>query len=1148
MSSKEPADLSEFAFVSHDPLSNSRQATTRRASGNLISPNHCLAEIPCLVMRLCVGIVVCLLSFGRSLAADKAADAAFFENRIRPLLFEHCQKCHSIRTKQRGGLQLDSRKALLEGGDSGPAIDLRNPESSLLLQAVRQTGELRMPPTGRLGSAEIADLEQWIRIGAPWTRLTQSGESATTLHWAFRPFRRPIIPATKRGDWPGNPIDRFILAKLESSGLVPSPATDRRTLIRRLSFALLGLPPSPFEAESFSSDTSSNGYENLVDRLLASPRFGERWARHWMDLVRYADTQGHEFDYPIPNAYQYRDYLIRAFNADVPYRDFVTEHVAGDLVPRPRRHVSLGFNESVLGTGFWFLGEAVHSPVDIRADETDRIDNKIDVFGKTFLALTVGCARCHDHKFDPITAKDYYALCGFVLSTSYRQVRFDTEAEERATAERLAALSDHARPTLSRALAAAWKPTIDQLADILMSAWVKPSAPTTNAIGRFDPELVRRWSQQLQMAKHDADNPFHELAIFGANSKNNPEQKSIEAGRNGSARVIVDFSDATPGNWFHDGATFSPRPVRPGDIRIGRSAGRPIDAIHVRSAVATSANWDALTAAFGVEPEPAKLANWTFAGRSLRTKTFAVGTGKLFYLVSGSGRAYAAVDSHRLINGPLHGALLRSWEGIGKWQWIEHDLSEYKGHRTHIEFSPIAPAELSRRDSIAELAIAMIVESTEPPKALPPLADMASSIDTTFAKSAWNMQRRFQGVLQRLCDNRIAGSPDAAAIAHLANWLVCNSALRLATDDRSIVSADESVQRIIDECNGLLASRRLVSRTAPAILDGNSVDEHVLLRGKHQSLGETAPRRFIAALGGNVPKTEIGSGRLQLAEALLDASRPYAARVMVNRVWHHLMGRGIAATVDDFGALGQPPTHPELLDFLTLEFVAHDWSIKWLVRQIVTSATFQMSTQGVSAAEETDAQNLLLHRMSVRRLEGEAIRDAILSVSGRLDEKMHGPSVPVHLTDHMQGRGRPDRSGPLDGDGRRSVYVAVRRNFLSPMMLAFDAPIPFSTVGRRTVSNVPAQALTLLNDPFVQEQARVWARRLCSCESTDVARIESAFNMAFSRPPTAAEREAAFGFLAAASRNSINTPQSPVEIWTDFCHTLFNVKEFVFLH
>ncbi len=336
-----------------------------------------------------------------------------------------------------------------------------------------------------------------------------------------------------------------------------------------------------------------------------------------------------------------------------------------------------------------------------------------------------------------------------------------------------------------------------------------------------------------------------------------------------------------------------------------------------------------------------------------------------------------------------------------------------------------------------------------------------------------------------------------------------------------------------------------------SLSNGTAENQRIYVRGNHRTPGKEAPRQMLTALAREPVKLESGSGRLQLAQQIVDPENPLTARVMVNRMWHHLTGRGIVASTDNFGVLGQQPTHPELLDHLAAEFIREGWSIKRMLKQIVLSSTYQMASTPDTTADVHDPQNLLLHRARIRRLEGEAIRDSILAISGRLDRTTFGPSVPIHVTSFMEGRGRPQASGPLDGNGRRSLYIEVRRNFMSPMMLAFDSPLPFSTVGQRNVSNVPAQALIMMNDPFVVEQARLWAKKTVAQEQTAEGRINAMYLTAFSRPPTAEElaEDMAFLRVQGAALGLTNEQMADDErVWADLCHVLMNVKEFVFLN
>jgi hypothetical protein len=1129
-------------------------------------------------------------------ADDKPADPAgidFFEKKVRPILAESCHKCHSTAAgKKRGGLLLDSRAALLKGGDTGPVLVPGHPEKSRLVEAVGyKDTDLRMPPRGKLSDQAIADLTAWVAMGAPWPheqpataaiKETFDLQRRKAEHWAWQPLRVPALPEVKQKDWPRSPCDRFLLAKLEEKGLTPAPPADKRTLLRRVYFDLVGLPPRPDEVAAFVADEAPDALAKVVDRLLASPHYGERAGRHWLDLVRYAESRGHEFDYAIPNAYEYRDYVIRAFNADVPYNQFVTEHLAGDLLAKPRLHPSAGFNESLLGTGFWFLGEEVHSPVDVRQDQADRIDNKIDVFSKTFLGLTLACARCHDHKFDAISTKDYYALFGFLESSGYRLARFDSEPHNRRIADDLDKLRERGRAAVLKALAEDVRPVGERLADYLLAAReaLGGKGEEIARARKLDAALLDRWTAHLLAAARDARDPLHAWAVVAADPgtgepkrlaevlkplvEEGRRQEAVAAEGLKGAEVVIDYTKPAAGNWLPDGFGFGPRPVRPGDVRLPLTPPAPLShggergekdrsplppvgegpgvrglRLIEEAAAERDAFWDGLKLAPGVENDPGMLGVVVRAGRTLRTPSFTLTGGKVFYLVRGSGIAYASVGQHVMIAGPLHAHLVTSLNAGAGFRWLMQDLSAYKGLRLHVEFTA-QPG--------ADFAVALVVQADQPlrPPDRPSLALLrllsgtdAASVETLAA----GYQHLFADLTGRLAADRLDGTDQA----RLANWLLQHA--ELFGGGKRVA---EAAAPLLAEQVRLAGQVRDESRLAPAMLDGSGVDEHVFLRGSHKTPGPLAPRRFLEALAGPGPLTSSpGSGRLELARQMTDPrTNPFIARVLVNRVWHHLFGRGLVGSVDNFGVLGERPTHPELLDYLADRFVKEGWSIKKLVRELVLSSAYQMSSHPDDRADMLDPQNLLLHRMRVRRLEGEAIRDAMLSISGRLNERPFGRPVPVHLTEFQDGRGRP-ASGPLDGDGRRSVYLAVRRNFLSPLLLAFDTPIPFSTVGRRTVSNVPAQALILLNDPLAHQQAEVWARRVLAQGGSAPERITGMYLSAFGRPPTDAEVAACLAFLgqqAAADGGSPPRGTDDPAVWKDLAHTLFNVKEFIFLN
>jgi hypothetical protein len=1119
-------------------------------------------------------------------AADPAA-VEFFEKKVRPVLAENCFKCHGG-GKKKGSLALDSRAGLLQGGDKGPAIVPGKPEESRLIEAIGyKNAELQMPPRGKLPEAVVRDLTAWVRMGAPWPAEQRPGvvadksgidiEKRKTEHWAWKPLRAPSLPAVKARGWPQCDVDRFVLAKLEEKGLSPAQPAERRTWLRRVSFDLIGLPPTPGEIEAFLEDESAEAAVRVVDRLLASPHFGERWGRHWLDLVRYAESRGHEYDYLLPNAWQYRDYVLRAFNADLPYDQFIVEHLAGDLLDKPRLHRTQGFNESILATAFWFLGEELHSPVDVALDEADRFDNRLDVFGKAFLGLTVACARCHDHKFDAISTRDYYSLYGFLQSGTYRQVRFDTCEHEKRLAAELDRLRSHGRKEVLRSLVEDMRPVARRLAEYVLAAQeaisAEPSSSTEDperlnkrlaqlaSQHHLDATVLGRWVAHLVKAAEDPEDPFH---VFARPEVAKPLVESwkrrhaeAEAALT-KAEIVIDYARSRPEDWITDGGAFGVRPVHVGMLRLSGTPQRPEVRVATQAAAESDRAWPALRVPPGTENEPGALARMTRAGRTLCTPSFVVGPGKVFFLARGTGQVYASVCSHVLIEGPLHGNLVDSVQTKG-WQWVGLDLTRYKGYRAHLEFTAREGAEFAVAKVVQAEKVPALVEP--PTLALLPLVtgqadkqaqgasegDPACLVHMTglcqITPSARDLAVRYERMLSDLLDRLATDRIDTPSDARLADWVVQRPELFGAEG-----ALAKSAGALLERQSRLLANLPMQSRLALAILDCNGVDGRVFIRGSAKAPGDVVPRRFLEALAGPTRlSTRKGSGRLELAQQITDPARnPFLPRVLVNRVWHHLFGRGIVGSVDNFGVLGEPPTHPELLDHLADQFVRQGWSIKSLIRTLALSSIYRMSCKPCPEAGAIDPQNLLLHHLRMRRLEGEAIRDALLSVSGRLDCQMFGPPVSVYLNDFQTGRGRPT-PGPLDGDGRRSVYLSVRRNFLSSLLLTFDTPIPFSTVGRRSVSNVPAQALILMNDPFIHQQAEVWARRTLAEPGTCGDRIRKMYTRAFGRDPTEIEHAICQDFLKAQSAQLGPAPNA-LAVWTDLAHALINTKEFLFLH
>jgi hypothetical protein len=982
-----------------------------------------------------------------------ADDLDFFAAKIQPLLEQRCYECHSHGAKKlKAGLFLDSRSGVLQGGDSGPALVAGEPDKSLLIKAVRyEDVGLQMPPKTKLAEAEISLLEDWVKRGAPWPAEklvgegTKSGnefnlEERRRNHWAWQPVKAVPPPPVESAAWPAQPIDNFVLAKLEAARLAPAPEADRRTLLRRLAFTLTGLPPPPEEVHAFEGDMSNDAYSKVVQRLLDSPRFGERWARHWLDVVRYSETLGHEFDYPLPNAWRYRDYVIRAINQDVRYDEFIREHLAGDLMKEPRRDPATGLNESAIATGFFWFAQQVHSPVDIKGNQLDLLDNQIDTVTRGFQAMTVSCARCHDHKFDAISTKDFYALYGVLASSRYAQAEVGNEV------------------TLSNAL----EDLAGKRASLL-------NEPRDTASGVVNP-------RGLGLRQPSG-------ALGGDRSAGRDKQRrNTTTLQDAAAASISHLPSPISDNWFFSGAALQDARVQPGDLLFSGPT-NPV----VRAAAPLIST--------------RKLSRW-FHGAA-RSPNFTITNRYLHVLAAGQGtRAKVIIENFQMIQNPIYGDLRKVINGSDP-AWLTFDLALWQGHRAYLE----------------------VLDDPTP--------DLAGAAGSGLTADGW-----FDLVEVVASDD---GKP--APRERLFEVVEVSPAVR-----------DQLTA--LDEQGKTLAA---ATAKAPVLTDSEGIDQPVLIRGGPSKLGEPVGRRYLEALGGLDHPVEHGSGREVIADLITAPDNPLTARVWVNRVWHHLFGRGLVATVDDFGVLGEEPSHPELLDWLAHWFVTEgEWSTKKLITLLVTSSTWKQSahaaddrsaehplgTTSTSQYDQLDPENVLLHKWTVRRLEGEAIRDSLLAVSGGLDLEPPQGSVATHLTSFMTGRGRPGQSGPLDGDGKRSIYLEVRRNFMSPMMLAFDTPQAAQTFGRRARSNVPAQALILMNDPFVQQQAKLLAERMEKAlpDKLPEPRVRWLYAQALQREPAAHELTAALEFLGTHGKEPSR------EAWADLCHVLFNTKEFVFVN
>jgi hypothetical protein len=1098
-------------------------------------------------------------------------DLEFFEKKVRPVLVERCYKCHSQQAdKVRGGLLLDTRDGLRKGGDTGPALVPGQPERSLLVKAVRWTDDtLKMPPKNKLPAAVIADLETWIKMGAPDPRDQPATTTAAAWEevlkarrqwWSLQPVKLPALPVLPQTGLPAltqpgspirNPIDVFLAAKLAEKGLAFAPEADRRTLLRRLSLVLTGLPPTADEMEAFLRDESPDAYERQVDRLLASPHFGERWARHWLDVVRFSETHGNEWNYEVHHAWRYRDYLIRAFNDDVPYDQLVREHIAGDLLARPRWNASERTNESVIGTAFYRFGEANHDDcIDLRQIGYDLADNMLDTLTKAFQATTVACARCHDHKLDAVSMKDYHALLGILRSS--RQVAHTVDAPE-VNAEKMREL--HAlKGRIRAALGEVWLREAGDVGRYLLAAQAKRAKqPDAEMLAAgLDAGRLEKWTVALGDEKAPVEDP---LSLWRAVAKGTEfgtvwketagryikEERDRATFNAASYTAFGDFRTGKLGDWQAGGQGLRDGPTHSGDFALATEGDALVRAV-LPAGCATHALSDRLNG-------------------TLRSPLLTADKKHVSFQVLGQrSSAVRLVSSNCQLNYRNYRALTK-----GDLHWITFPVPEDAGSlRVYAELmtmldNPKFPDQLSSlggdpanyrlpwekaaADPRSFFAVTRVVlhDAAEPPRAeLSHFRSLLSAKEPeSLATLAACHAEAVQAAVRAWATDRATDDDVIWLNSLLQRGLLGNSA-RLNAELEALATRYRAVEREL-----------AVPRIVPGLADyGPGFEQPVLVRGDCFKPGEPAPRRYLEVLARPGERfVPTGSGRLQLAETIASRHNPLTARVMVNRLWHHVFGAGIVRTVDDFGHVGDTPSHPELLDYLAARFVEERWSIKSLLRSLVQTQAFRMASRSDPRAAEIDPENRLLHHYPVRRLEAEAIRDSILAVSGRLDQTLYGLSV--HPYREKENADRRLFPGPLDGAGRRSVYI--KNNLMeSPHFLgSFDFPGGKTTLGKRHVTNVPGQALALLNDPFVLQQADVWAGRLLSAKDrTAGKRVERMFRTALGRPPTTEERER---FERAANRLAELHGVQPDgllqsrAVWKDLAHAVFNLQEFLYV-
>ena len=1123
-----------------------------------------------------------LNSFQIAIAADPGLD--LFEEKIRPVLVRHCYECHSAAaTPPRGGLRLDSRDAVLAGGESGPALAAGKPAQSLLLEALRHES-LEMPPKQKLPDHVIADFERWIELGASDPRdraptseqvkqLTwQVSRDERMQWWSYQPVRDPTLPEVRSTEWPVQPLDRFILARLEASDAKPASNAARRVLIRRLSFVLTGLPPTPEDVEAFVESESPRVYEDLVDRLLTSPHMGERWARHWMDVAGYTDTYAYEVNFENRGAWRFRDYLIRAFNDDVPFDQLIREQIAGDLLEQPRWDRRHDFNESLIGPSFLQMGEFRFGDNLFMDGLTyEFLDHQIDNLTKAFQATTVACARCHDHKIDPVSTRDYYALAGVLMSSRWTTRTIDGDRVNAELESRLAQLKAAIRAELMRR----WRTEISSLPAYLVAAeqgdarlGEASSTGSRTTSAELDARRLAAWRAALdkvvrpeaQQTPITLDHPLYAWAQLAAATKDSSASISALWNQIGNdyrteARARASFNrehfttwaDFRHGHfdgWAPDGLGLRNGPVGAGQLVVtpaGKSAVRGLLPAGVFTHTASEVNNGALRS--GLLPKDKKFVSLELMGDEYAAVRHVIDNSML-----GAGRAqYLDRDQLGWLTLATHadeGPRYRIYlELITKWS------SPVFPYKSTVFGSLTKPEDLDLpkydffRDPRSYFGVtrAVMHDVNEPPRqALEHLLPLFSfKAPGGLADAAERYRRLFQTALDAWTNE------DATdAQIQLLNWLIAHDLLSNEIGDSPTLHELVAQHREVD---ARLSLPRIIDARAD---HGRGANEHIHVRGDVMDLGDEVDRGYLEFLTGSSGGFQVaGSGRLELAGEIANPNNPLTARVMVNRIWHYVFGAGLVSTVDDFGALGERPSHPELLDYLAARFVEEDWSVKSMIRRLVLSRTFRQSSQPTRFAQEADPANRLLSHYAGRRLDAEAIRDAILAVSGRWDRQLYGPPIEPHrLLSDMKLK-LLILSGPVDGEGRRSVYTKIEVMAMPKFLSAFDQPLPRMTRGRRDVTNIPRQALTMLNDPFVHEMADHWAGQLIAADDGDISeRLDRMLLEAVGRPASQRQLvqfESFVNQLAELRGVAAVDVLCHREIWTDVAHVIFNLSEFV---
>jgi len=1014
-------------------------------------------------------LIILTLSYIQLSAFDRAE---FFESRIRPVLAENCYECHNSINKSKSGLVLDFKEGMVRGGNRGPSLSLKNPEESLLLQVMRhEINNLKMPKGGpKLADSIIMDFEKWISYGAydprekpptaeefaketSWEKIREKRK----LWWSFQPIRKVKTPPVNNA----HPVDQFLDTKIIAAGLKPNENAETLSILRRLSYALTGLPPS-IEQQNRFADTSAESIQQAVnefsDEMLNSPQFGERWARHWMDWVRYADSHGSEGDPQIPNAFRYRNYLIRALNEDVSFDQLVLEHIAGDLIEKPRINNALAINESAIGTAQLRFVLHGFAPTDALDEHVRFTDDQIDAVTKTFLGLTVSCARCHHHKFDAISQDDYYALFGILSNGRPAQKVIDDPSIINEYNNKLTYLKEE----IKNEFVQSWMKINIENELKNSSKKISPSGDT--------PDFLMPWKKLNSLQDQEFSKEWLRLKKQIEESEN----RLVSRRQNSNKNYWNLGLQKTYAEWKKSGTGLNEHSSQAGQFSLNIKGQEVIHNIMPAGVythlLSTKQNGTLSSPRFkfekgnlwirviGDKGTTVRYSVWNYPRRgTVYPKSSPEPTAekwirfKTDYWTGETG--YLEVTTNR--DHPVEaGNTERSWFGVTEAFYAPHD-------------------EPAPRNEVSEI-LSPLFSSSLPAKNAQDLAILYASVIKNAIK-AWK-------------NNSVT---DAQA-------RILNSLIKLGILPNSMNEVPTSKNSVLEyrKIESLIKAPRL----APGLLDGEPFEQALFERGNHKKPAHKVPRRFLEAID-PTPYPNDSIGRLEFAEDLLRKDNPFTSRVIVNRIWHHLFGHGIVRTPDNFGRLGEKPSHPELLDFLATKFRDDGWSIKNMIKFLVTTKAFRASSKPSAKAQQSDPNNLLLSHANLRRLEAEAIHDSMLLVSGR-----------IKLDSIAEGNSEPSSSL------RRSVYRQMKRNSLDPFLSVFDAPVPSSTKGRRDVTNVPAQSLTLMNDPLVIRAAREFANLHRNGDLKD--KITVMFQISLGRNPTHNEIKQSMDYLLVSDQES----------------------------